>query len=128
LRHQVPALTLNPDLTTTAQATADAAKTNGAFASDPTLGENTVLMSKPGDDTFGASPFWAGATSEWYKQFTFYDYCAAGVVGSAATNNDASKFTQLVWKSSTQVGFGYANSGGISYVVANYDPAGNTQK
>ena len=34
-------------------------------------------------------------------------------------------FTQLVWKDSKFVGFGYARKGGKTFVTANYDPPGN---
>ena len=37
-------------------------------------------------------------------------------------------FTQVIWKSSSRLGVGYARSrGGTVYVVANYDPPGNFQ-
>jgi len=67
LRHRAPALTLSADLNTAAQTTADTANTNGAFASEPTLGENTAQTSKAGDDTFGSNPFWDGASTQWYQ-------------------------------------------------------------
>ncbi len=34
-------------------------------------------------------------------------------------------FTQVVWKATTQVGFGVARGATWTYVVANYNPAGN---
>ena len=38
---------------------------------------------------------------------------------------DTGHFTQVVWKSTTKVGFGYAANANSCYVCARYNPAGN---
>ena len=61
----------------------------------------------------------AFATKLWYNQIKNYDFAKPGF------RMNAGNFTQVVWKGSTQFGFGVADdSKGNYYVVANYYPAG----
>ena len=55
----------------------------------------------------------------WYKEIAKYDF--------ASGTGDAGNFTQLVWQSSSEVGFGKARSadGLRCNVVAHYSPPGN---
>lgn len=56
----------------------------------------------------------------WYSGSQFYDYNNPGF--STRTGG----FTQVVWKSTTDVGFGIAQAADSTiYVVANYFPPGN---
>ena len=56
----------------------------------------------------------------WYNEKNYYDF------NSNNYNKDACHFTQLVWKDTEYVGFGYSNNnGGKVYFVAYYYPAGN---
>ena len=56
----------------------------------------------------------------WYDEKNNYDF------NSNNYNKDACHFTQLVWKNTEYVGFGYSNNnGGKVYFVAYYYPAGN---
>ena len=59
-------------------------------------------------------------TDEWYKEVEKYNFNKAKLqVGTA-------HFTQLVWKETTDVGFGYESADdGTFYVVAYYYPYGN---
>jgi uncharacterized protein YkwD len=59
-------------------------------------------------------------TNDFYNEINNYDFNK----GECVIN--ASRFTQLVWKNSKEVGFGIAKSkSGKIYVVVNYYPAGN---
>ena len=59
------------------------------------------------------------ATKDWYSEIKDYDY-------SGNFLGDTGHFTQLVWKSTKEVGFGKTvDQNGNSYVVANYFPCGN---
>ncbi|XP_029109052.1 GLI pathogenesis-related 2 isoform X2 [Scleropages formosus] len=56
----------------------------------------------------------------WYKEADNYDYSRSGV------QSKTEHFTQLVWRSSKEVGVGRANNGeGKVIIVAQFEPAGN---
>lgn len=56
----------------------------------------------------------------WYKGIEKYNF------SSPSFQNGAGNFTQMVWKSSKEVGFGLATDGdGVFIAVAFYEPAGN---
>lgn len=57
----------------------------------------------------------------WYDEVQKYDYNKPGF--SAETGH----FTQVVWKNSNKLGFGYANVNGYTASVALYSPPGNYQ-
>ena len=53
-------------------------------------------------------------TSSWYSEVSLYDYNNPGF------SLETEHFTQVVWKDSTEVGFGVARaSNGYYYAVAN---------
>ena len=59
-------------------------------------------------------------TMSWYDEINKYDFNNPGFL------SEAGHFTQIIWKDSKEVGFGFAKSGnGIYYGVGNYYPAGN---
>ncbi len=63
----------------------------------------------------------AGGAQMWLGERAAYD-------GSAISNSNFSSighYTQMIWGSTTQVGYGIARNGRNTYVVANYSPAGN---
>lgn len=62
-----------------------------------------------------------GAVEAWYDEIKYYDYNNPGFSGSTG------HFTQVVWKSSTEVGCGIKNCGSTwgDYVICSYKPAGN---
>ncbi|XP_003386119.1 PREDICTED: Golgi-associated plant pathogenesis-related protein 1-like [Amphimedon queenslandica] len=64
----------------------------------------------------------ASYTAEmWYNEIKDYSFDRPGF--SSSTGH----FTQLLWASSKEAGFGYTVRGQTTYVVANYLPAGNVQ-
>ena len=61
------------------------------------------------------------ATEKWYSEINKpgYDFNKPGF--SKGTGH----FTQVIWKATTKVGFGYAANGNSCYVCARYNCAGN---
>ena len=59
-------------------------------------------------------------TDDWYDEVKQYNFNNPGFISGTG------HFTQVVWKGSREVGFGYAQADdGYYYGVANYYPAGN---
>jgi len=54
------------DLTDAAQATAETANTNSAFAAEPTIGESTA-RSFLDPLKYGNDPYWSEASGQWYN-------------------------------------------------------------
>ena len=59
------------------------------------------------------------ASKVWYDEINEYSYEADKF--ESLTGH----FTQMIWKTSTEVGFGYAQQDESTVVVAFYSPAGN---
>jgi uncharacterized protein YkwD len=79
------------------------------------IGENIAMWGGMSPENSGAY-----ATKMWYDEIKDYNFSRPGF--SSGTGH----FTQVVWRGSTEVGFGIARSGnGSFYVVGNYYPAGN---
>lgn len=80
------------------------------------------------NNKYGENIYWASGGSvdgkvavvAWYSEIKDYNF------GSGNFSSATGHFTQVVWRGSTELGVGIANSrhGGV-YVVANYDPPGN---
>uniref|UniRef100_A0A4W5RB06 GLI pathogenesis-related 2 n=2 Tax=Hucho hucho TaxID=62062 RepID=A0A4W5RB06_9TELE len=117
MAHGAPALTLDPALSQGAQAWAE------TLLGEPVLKNS----SSPHGENIWAKTGSAGITATgqevvdaWYKQEENYDFSKPG--HQAKTG----QFTQLVWRSSKEVGVGIANGGtGMLTVVAHFKPAGN---
>ena len=62
------------------------------------------------------------ATDMWYAEIDEYDYNEPGF--SSGTQH----LTQLLWKNTRKVGFGYASSLQWTYIVAVYYPSGNQRR
>ena len=62
-----------------------------------------------------------GATQAWYDEIENYNFEDVTYKNDGMTSH----FTQVVWKSVTKVGFGYAVGENGTYVCARYNPAGN---
>ncbi|KAK0233448.1 CAP domain-containing protein [Armillaria fumosa] len=111
--HGANNLTWSVDVASTAQAYADQCNFEHSGTS---YGEN--LAEASGD------PDIASAVQMWASEAPEYD----------ASNPTYSHFTQMVWKSTTELGCGYAKcsniyadyGGGVLY-VCNYNPAGNVE-
>lgn len=107
-QHGVPALKWSASIAKTAQAYADQC----VFEHSGTdLGENLAT------GTTGAySP--AQFVNDWYSEIANYDF-------GAGTGDDTGHFTQVIWKSTKQVGCGLAQCSGNDILVCQYSPAGN---
>ncbi|KAG7880763.1 hypothetical protein KL906_002137 [Ogataea polymorpha] len=118
LHEDTPNLTWNDDVAQVAQNYADAYTCNGELVHSgnsldgQSLGENLA---------YGYNFATAGAVDAWYDEINQYNYSDPGY--SEATGH----FTQLVWKSSTEVGCAYKYCGSYLgyYIVCNYLPIGN---
>lgn len=121
-KHHVSSLRINNDLTKIAQKYADYLARNDIFEhsdneykGDP-LGENLFMCG-------GVKITGEKMTDAWYEEVKDYNWG-----NPERQRSTVGHFTQLVWKDSNQVGFGYAKSRtGKYYGVANYYPAGNYQ-
>lgn len=58
------------------------------------------------------------ATQLWYSMVSKFDH-------EGENSYEAASFSQLIWKSTTEVGFGIAEDDGKFYFVAEYFPSGN---
>jgi len=113
-RHDAPPLSIRSDLTNHARwwAAELAKKGTMVHSTDSDFGENLAFTTK------------SNVTPEevcrmWYDEILEYDF------EKATFSPKIGHFTQLVWKDSKFVGFGYARKGGKTFVTANYDPPGN---
>ena len=118
-QHGAEPLTVSEDLNKIAQDYANhIAKINQMVHSQnkyngENLGENIYW-------SFGKPIEGADMTTSWYNEIKDYNFNNPGFT------NNTGHFTQVVWKGSKQVGFGYAqSSNGGHFGVANYYPAGN---
>ena len=111
LQKDTPALTWSDTLATYAQDYADNYDCSGTLThSGGPYGENLAL----GYDG-------PGAVDAWYNEISDYDFSNPGF------SSNTGHFTQVVWKSTTQVGCGIKTCGGAwgDYVICSYNPAGN---
>lgn len=60
--------------------------------------------------------------SRWYNEISNYNFDTGSPI---YPNEQWLNFTQMVWRSSTELGVGVASGGGYHYVVARYKPRGN---
>lgn len=128
--HHSPALSLGNSLNDTAQAYAETILSTGIFIHSSNdqrngAGENMYY-------TFSQYPLDPAdlanrAVGAWYEEVVDYDY------GNPGFSVDTGHFTQVVWKSTTQLGCGVAQgpktiagrTGTANYVVCHYAPDGN---
>jgi uncharacterized protein YkwD len=116
-RHCADPLAWSDELAAVAQAWADELARQGcAFEHSRTkYGENLA------GGTAGVLD--AEATVEmWYREVDQYDFAKGGF------SMETGHFTQVVWKSTTQVGCGVVTCGGMDIIVCNYAPAGNYER
>ena len=123
-KHNSPPLILNPALSTLAQNHSEfLAKEKKLLFS-----KNKLNNEKIGENLFMGNKNYNGEeiTSYWYrgnKKYNFEDI----------NNNDfkdieINNFTQLIWKNTREVGFGFSHDKkGNFYVVTNYFPCGNIE-
>jgi pathogenesis-related protein 1 len=117
----IPMMHWAADVAATAQAYANQCVFQHSGA--PGLGENIFAGAPWGADETEAAELWAG-------EFAFYDYAA----NSCASGEQCGHYTQMVWRSSVELGCGIANCSANSpfqgfpqwtFVVCNYRPPGN---
>jgi uncharacterized protein YkwD len=118
-KHHVGELKLSKELCDIAQKYAEKMARTSVFAhsdgkfNGKNMGENLFAC-------YGMKITGKMMTDDWYNEVSQYDFNNPGF------SDGAGHFTQLVWKGSREVGFGYAQaSDGYYYGVANYYPAGN---
>ena len=118
-KHHVGKLVLNQELCDIAQKYAEELARTGNFAHsgnsfhDDNMGENLFAC-------YGMKITGKMMTDDWYNEVNQYNFNNHGYISGTG------HFTQIVWKGSKQVGFGYAQArDGYYYGVANYYPAGN---
>ncbi|OQR69098.1 golgi-associated plant pathogenesis-related protein 1-like, partial [Tropilaelaps mercedesae] len=121
-KHRAPFLLLSLRLCEQAQRLANfIAHTNDLYHRKlRDIGQNLYVESSYTQDNFDVN----GETvvKHWYSEQKHYDYYQ----NRDLLHTQASRFTQLVWKSSQKVGIGKATIGaGKVIVVALYKPAGN---
>jgi uncharacterized protein YkwD len=105
-QHGVPALKWSGKLAGVAQAYADKC----VFEHNNTgYGENLAQATDPSVTAM---------INDWYSEIGMYDF-------ASGTGDGTGHFTQVVWKSTTQVGCGLAQCTDGAMLVCNYSPAGN---
>lgn len=115
--HRAGPLQVNTGLCLEAQAWANHLMSIRALQnSDTKYGEN--LWYRWGTDI--SMPTGKEVAESWYNEIVKYNFSTPGF------QNGAGNFTQMVWKSSAQAGFGVGTDGqGMYIVVGFYDPPGN---
>lgn len=113
--HGCPPLVMSEELNDIAQAWADKLADKGylQYSENPNLGENICVIDL---DRRGEQ-----LVKEWYKEIDNYNY------GNPGWSKGAYRVSQVLWKSTTEIGVGVARIRGQNraYVVVNYRPAGN---
>jgi len=128
--HHSPSLTLSDSLNASAQAHAESILQTGVFRHSSFderngAGENlyyAMLANLSDLPTYGDD-----VVRSWYREVSNYDYDHGSY--SSATGH----FTQVVWKSTSELGCGvaqgrkkhYSNEFNVIYVVCHYQSAGN---
>jgi hypothetical protein len=120
--HQVEALSHNSELTAVAQKWAEHMAQHDSFGHNPDakhhgerLGENCAMKWTSDKQDFTGSQ----VADQWYSEVERYDF-------SKNSGPSTGHFTQLVWKSSHEIGVGRSQTReGKWLVVANFYPTGN---
>ncbi|MGI5506789.1 CAP family protein [Lentzea sp. CA-135723] len=121
-KHGAPPLSLDSEVSRTAQEWADHLQSTNGFEHRPDnpYGENLYETgrSRPIDTVIGK------ALEDWYNESRHYNYDKE----MTPSNVDLSvlHFTALVWKSSTRLGVGISQGRNGTYVVVNFAERGNT--
>jgi uncharacterized protein YkwD len=125
-KHGVPALTIDPQLVTSAKARAQVVSSynqldenhQGAIQGQ---GENLYWGASSSDQPGTATD----AAKDWYSEISNYNFATA----AANPGTVAGHFTQLVWKATTTIGAARAYGQGSqyyeTYIVAEFSAPGN---
>ncbi len=120
-KHQSKKLNLNKELSEMAKKFADECAQNNTIDighcpdlyKNEIIGQNIAVISRSLFDV-------KNICQKWYDEGNNYDYKQNKYMSNTG------HFTQIIWKETTEVGFGYSESkDGNIYFVANYYPAGN---
>ncbi|XP_035247704.1 Golgi-associated plant pathogenesis-related protein 1-like [Anguilla anguilla] len=115
-KHGAPPLTLSRDLCKSAQSWADhLLSVKKMEHSETDEGENIYYAWSSAPKKLTGKE----AVDSWYSEIKDYDFSKPG------PSMDTGHFTQVVWKSSEEVGVGLATDGNTVFVVGQYSPAGN---
>ncbi|MFD4641725.1 CAP family protein [Lentzea sp. NPDC058436] len=121
-KHGAPPLSLDSEVSRTAQEWADHLQTTNRFEHRPhnPYGENIYETGRNRSIDSAA----ADALKDWYRESHRYDYDRE----MTQSNVDLSvlHFTAMVWKSSDRLGVGLARGTNGTYVVLNFAERGNT--
>ncbi|XP_035228331.1 Golgi-associated plant pathogenesis-related protein 1-like isoform X3 [Stegodyphus dumicola] len=116
--HGCPPLIMSEELSSAAQTWAERIAEKGflQYSENPGVGENICLI-----DLDQASKTGEQIVNDWYKEIHNYNYNKPG------WKRGAYHFSQLLWKSTTEIGVGVARIPGQNkaFVVVNYRPGGN---
>lgn len=121
VKHGSPALVLDNTLISAAEKCAQ------YYAQKRAIDHSCPYKNGAGENLSGGTGTWTPnqfasmATKMWYDEVKSYDYNKPGF--SMATGH----FTQVVWKSSTKLGFAIVTINGYTAAVALYSPPGNVQ-
>ena len=124
LKHNAPPLILNPNLSILAQAHAETL----AKEKKMVFSNNKLKNEKIGENLYKGTNNCNGeeVSSFWYKGNKKYNF--KNVEKNDFNDSEINFFTQMIWKNTKEVGFGFYNDAkGNFYVVANYFPCGNIQ-
>ncbi|XP_066569301.1 GLI pathogenesis-related 2 isoform X2 [Amia ocellicauda] len=114
--HGAPPLVLSPDLIGESQRWAETLLSQSVLKHSP-CGHGENIWAKTGGP--GTTATGREVVDAWYKESEKYDFSRSG------RQDKTGHFTQLVWRSSQEVGVGVASKGGTVIVVAQFEPAGN---
>ncbi|HEX8869806.1 MAG TPA: CAP family protein [Lentzea sp.] len=122
-KHGVPPLSLDSEVTHTAQEWADHLHDTDGFEHRPDnqYGENLYWTSSR---TRAIDAVATKALDSWYAESRSYDY--AKEMTQSNIDYGVLHFTAMVWKSSTRVGVGLKQGKNGTYVVLNFAARGNT--
>ncbi|XP_051513491.1 Golgi-associated plant pathogenesis-related protein 1, partial [Myxocyprinus asiaticus] len=115
-RHQASDLTISDELCSSAQEWADHLLSIKTLKhSDTKNGENVYYSFSSATKQLTGKE----AVECWYSEIKDYNFEKPGF------QSNTGHFTQVVWKSTTEVGVGMATDGNTVFVVGQYSPAGN---
>ena len=123
-KHNSPPLILNPTLSTLAQNHSEFLAKEKKLS----FSNNKLNKEKIGENLFMGNKNYNGeeVTSFWYKGNIKYDF--RNLNDNNYDDIEINNFTQLIWKNTKEVGFGFSyDKKGNFYVVANYYPCGNIE-
>ncbi|XP_028828806.1 GLI pathogenesis-related 2 isoform X2 [Denticeps clupeoides] len=115
-KHGAPPLTMSRELSISAQKWAEKLlAANILKHSDTDDGENLFYASSSSPKKYSGNE----AVDKWYNEIEKYKFSRPGF------QSGTGHFTQVVWKSSKELGLGVATDGRTIIVVGQYHPAGN---